>query len=59
MNKTTMLQCDPEASELPQLLFWMKSWTLVPVMENPEMLKREPLVLASVTTCATLEIVTG
>jgi hypothetical protein len=54
-----MVQEEPAPSELPQLLFSMKSPALAPVIETPEMLNAEAPEFESVTSCATLETVTG
>ena len=59
VNRTTMVQLAPTASELPQLLFCVKSLELAPVTAIPEMLRAVPPVLANVSVRPALIMATG
>jgi hypothetical protein len=49
VNRTTMVQLAPAATELPQLLFSVKSPALAPLIVTPETLNGTGPVLVKVT----------
>src|SRR5689334_22460941 len=59
VNRTTMVQLAPTASELPQLLFCVKSVELTPVTVIPEMLNAMLPVFVSVIVLPALVMATG
>lgn len=54
VKERVMVQFDPAASEVPQVLVWLKFPALVPVMEIPAMLSAALPELARVTVCVAL-----
>ena len=54
-----MLQLLPRATDVPQLLVWLKSLLVAPVMEIPKIVRAAFPLLVSVTLCAVLELPTG
>ena len=59
VNRTTMEQLAPAASEAGQLLFWAKSLELEPASKTPEMVRADEPPLVSVTVWAELVMATG
>lgn len=59
VNRTTIEQLAPVASEAGQLLFWTKSLELEPASETPEMVRADEPPLVSVTVWAELVMATG
>ena len=53
-----MVQFEPAATLVPQVLDWLKSLAFAPAMEMPVIVSAEPPVLDSVTSCALLVVFT-